>query len=120
MKGQFAVPKEYSYLEAIFYFMFRGAFLLAYEFFFRGILFYESLETYNLTLSIIINTSLYVLIHAFDSQKEIFGAIPFGIVLCLFTYYTNSIWPAFIIHLALCLTYEISLFNIINFKTQKS
>jgi len=102
------------------YFTIRLLYLLSYEFFFRGILFYSFLDSNGLVVSIFYTTLLYVVIHLFDSKKEIIGAIPFGIVLCLFTYYSNNIWLAFLIHATLSLAYEISVFNNLNYKTQKS
>jgi len=105
---------------AIIYFAIRLTFLLCYEFFFRGILFYSFLKNNSLVASILFTTLLYVVIHIFDSKKEILGAIPFGIILCLFTYYSDNIWPAFFVHAALSLAYEISVFNNLTFKTQKS
>ena len=104
----------------VMFFIVRLLFLLSYEFFFRGVLFYEFLKFNGLYVSILYTTLFYVVIHIFDSKKEILGAIPFGIVLCLFTYYANSVWPAFIIHAALSLAYEISLINNLTLKPQKS
>ncbi|MBT8259810.1 MAG: CPBP family intramembrane metalloprotease [Bacteroidia bacterium] len=100
------------------YFIVRSIFLLSYEFFFRGVLLFTLIDLFGLVLAIIINTLLYVLIHAFDSKAEIIGAIPFGIVLCLLSYYSESIVLPFIIHLSLSLVYEVSLFNF--FKSIKS
>jgi membrane protease YdiL (CAAX protease family) len=102
------------------YFITRLVFLFSYEFFFRGILLFSLIYTYGLFMAIAICTSLYVLIHAFDSKAEIIGAIPFGIVLCLLSYYTNSIWAAFIIHITLSLVYEVSTFYHLTQKNQKS
>jgi len=104
----------------IIYFVIRLLFLISYEFFFRGVLFYSFLNSNSLSISIFYTTLLYVIIHIFDSKKEIIGAVPFGIVLCLFTYYTNNVWFAFIIHAALSLAYEISTVSNLTFKTQKS
>jgi len=104
----------------IIYFTIRLLYLLSYEFFFRGVLFYSFLDSNSLLVSILYTTLLYVVIHLFDSKKEILGAIPFGIVLGLFTYYSNNIWLAFLIHATLSLAYEISVFNNLNYKTQKS
>ena len=56
----------------------------------------------------------------FNSKKEIIGCVPFGIILCLFSYYTNSIWPAFFIHATLSLAHELTVFNNTKVKTQKS
>lgn len=107
-----------SFSNAWFYFIIRFTFLLCYEFFFRGVLFFKFLEHTSLPLAILYSTILYVIIHIFDSEKEIMGAIPFGVVLCLFTYLTNSIWYAFLIHLALSAVYEISVFYYLTLKNK--
>lgn len=106
--------------DAYIYFLIRFSFLLCYEFFFRGVLLFVFLEFNSLFLAIIYSTILYVIIHLFDSKKELIGAVPFGIVLCLFTYITNSIWYAFLIHLCLSAVYEISLFYNLTLKTSRS
>ena len=102
------------------YFIIRLVFLFSYEFFFRGVLLFTLIDTNGLITAIIICTSLYVLIHIFDSKAEILGAIPFGIVLCLFSYFTNNIWAAFIIHITLSGIYEVSMFKHLTLKTNKS
>ena len=102
------------------YFLLRSVFLFAYEIFFRGILLFTLIDVFGLILGIVICTLLYVLIHAFDSKAEILGAIPFGIVLCLLSYYTQSILLPFIIHIGLSLVYEVSLFNFLTLKMKKS
>ena len=102
------------------YFTIRILFLLSYEFFFRGVLFFSLLEVNDIFIAILVCTFLYVLIHSFDSRAEIIGAIPFGIILCLFSYFTNSIWPAFIIHITLSGVYEVSIFNQLTRKNLKS
>ena len=111
---------QYSHNQGWIYFIIRIVFLISYEFFFRGVLFFFFIEINGLILAIIISTSLYVLIHIFDSKAEILGAIPFGIVLCLFSYFTNNIWAAFIIHSTLSGVYEVSMFNNLTLKTHKS
>ena len=113
-KSQFSINQGWKY------FSIRIMFLLSYEFFFRGILFFSLLEFNGLLLAIVITTLLYVLIHIFDSKQEILGAIPFGIVLCLFSYFTNSIWIAFIIHLTLSAVYELYMFKHLTHKIKKA
>lgn len=108
----------YNLSNASVYFMIRFVFLLCYEFFFRGVLLFKFLEFNSLFVAIFYSTILYVLIHIFDSRKEIIGAIPFGIVLCLFAYYTNSVWYVFIVHMALSAVYEISLFYHLTIKNK--
>ena len=109
---------QYGFSHAWMYFIIRFTFLLCYEFFFRGVILYMFLDITNPILAIFYCTILYVLIHIFDSRKEIIGAIPFGIILCLFTYYTNSVWYAFLIHLALSSVYEISTFYYLTLKNK--
>lgn len=113
-------PSIVTPADQLLYFSIRIPFLFFYELFFRGILFHNSLVYTNLLGAIIINVVLYTLIHFFNSKKEIIGCIPFGTVLCLFSYYTNSIWPAFLIHTTLSFMYESTLFKITSFKTLKS
>jgi membrane protease YdiL (CAAX protease family) len=78
-----------------------AAYLLAYEFAFRGFLFFTCLEVMDLHLAITINISLYVLVHIAKGWKEAVGAVPLGIVLCLLTYQTGTIWIAFLVHVAM-------------------
>jgi len=108
----------YNFSNAWVYFSIRFVFLLCYEFFFRGVLFFKFLEFNTLLIAILYSTILYVLIHIFDSRKEILGAIPFGIVSCFFAYYTNSIWYVFFIHIALSSIYEISMFYYLTLKNK--
>ena len=108
----------YDLINAWMYFTIRFAFLLCYEFFFRGVLLFKFLEFNSLFVAILYCTLLYVLIHIFDSKKEIIGAIPFGIVLCLFAYNTKSIWYVFFIHIALSAVYEMSMFYYLTLKNK--
>ncbi|GAA4812854.1 CPBP family intramembrane glutamic endopeptidase [Litoribaculum gwangyangense] len=101
---------HYSFSEAWLYFIIRFVFLFWYEFFFRGVLLFSFLEYYNPTYAILFSVMAYLVIHLFDSKKEILGTIPFGIVLCILAYQTQSVWYVFAIHLALSAVYEISIF----------
>lgn len=98
----------------------RIVFLFSYEFFFRGVLFFTTIEYFGLTFAVLINIILYMFIHLFDDKKEFYGTIPFGIVLCLLTYFSNSIWFAFLIHGAMSCVYEISIIRYLTLKNQKS
>ncbi|MDX1543824.1 MAG: CPBP family intramembrane glutamic endopeptidase [Christiangramia sp.] len=110
----------FSMINGFSYIIIRLIFLFAYEIFFRGVLFIFSLQYVNLVYAIFINLFLYALIHGFDSRKEIIGSLPFGIVLCMFTYYSGSIWPAFIIHASLSLGFEAIIISKGLTKIQKS
>lgn len=109
---------SYNLSNAWTYFTIRFVFLLCYEFFFRGVVLFQFLEITTLSMAIIYSTILYVLIHIFDSRKEIIGAIPFGIVLCLFAYFTKSVWYAFFIHISLSAVYEITTFYYLTLKNK--
>lgn len=111
---------QYRINKAYLYFVIRLVFLLCYEFFFRGVLFFTLLEWNGLGTAIFITTVLYMLIHVFDSKEEVFGALPFGIILCFFSYFTNSIWAAFLIHITLSGIYEVSIFNHLTLNSRKS
>jgi len=73
-------------------------YLVAYEFLFRGLLFFSSIQALPLWLAIAVNAVIYALVHIPKGRREILGAIPFGILLCLGCYYTGSFWFAFFIH----------------------
>lgn len=81
-------------------------YLTAYEFLFRGFLFYSSLSVLDLWPAIIFNTVIYSLVHYPKGYKEMFGAIPLGIILCYLTYFTGSIWVAVFTHIILALSNE--------------
>lgn len=110
----------YSFYQVWNYFSIRIIFLFSYEFFFRGVIFFSLLQFFDLYISIFITTILYVGIHSFDSKAEILGAIPFGILLCFFSYATSSIWIAFIIHMTLSGVYEFNMFKHLTLKKTKS
>jgi membrane protease YdiL (CAAX protease family) len=82
------------------------AYLLAYEFLFRGLLFFSSLEFMGLWQAILINVGLYSLVHLPKGIKESLGALPMGVVLCLLSFKTGSFWMAFFIHIILALSNE--------------
>jgi membrane protease YdiL (CAAX protease family) len=111
---------DYKFSDGWLYFSIRFVFLFGYEFFFRGVMLYTFLEHYNPFLAILYCTIPYLIIHIFDSRKEIVGTIPFGIILCTITYLTSSIWFAFLMHLALSAVYEISIFYYQTLKTSIS
>lgn len=101
------------------YFPMRIIFLLAYEYFFRGVLLFTLINSFGMVEAISLCTVLYVLIHAFDTKSEIIGAIPFGIILCLLSYYSKSIIIPFVLHVGLSLVYEVNLFNYLTLKIEK-
>jgi membrane protease YdiL (CAAX protease family) len=80
------------------------AYLLAYEFLFRGLVLFTSVKAIGTWPAIILNVFLYALAHWPKGTKEVLGAVPFGIVLCLITLETGAIWAAFFVHVILALS----------------
>jgi membrane protease YdiL (CAAX protease family) len=103
------VIRASSTLHAVLHIIFRTAFLAGYEWFFRGCLLMTCVSLYGILPAIIINLVLYSLIHSFNGKKEMLGSIPLGVMLCVFTLWWNSVWPAILLHLLLSFTYEIKI-----------
>jgi membrane protease YdiL (CAAX protease family) len=90
--------KKWNSIEYAFNILSWGLYLLGYEFLFRGILFLGLIPFTGLYPAILINTLLYALAHLYKGKKETLGSIPLGIVLCLITSHTETIWTAFFVH----------------------
>jgi membrane protease YdiL (CAAX protease family) len=82
------------------------AYLVGYEFLFRGFLFHATLQVWSLWPAIALNCILYALAHFYKGPGEIIGAIPVGILLCYITLHTGNIWSAVIIHSSMALSNE--------------
>jgi len=96
-------------------------YLTAYEFLFRGFLFFTSISILGLWPAILFNTVIYSLVHYPKGYKEMLGAIPLGIILCYLTYLTGSIWVAVFTHIILALSNEwFSLYHHPNMVLKKS
>ncbi|MEM6648526.1 MAG: type II CAAX endopeptidase family protein [Bacteroidota bacterium] len=78
-----------------------AAYLFAYELLFRGILLAVCVPVMGVWPAIAINVVLYALAHLPKGPLETFGALPFGVVLCMSTLLTGTIWVAFVSHVAL-------------------
>lgn len=90
---------------------FWALYILGYEFGIRGMLFFSSLYAFGLWPAIIINSVIYSLIHIFKGSKEAYGAFFLGVIFCLITYYTNSIWIAFIVHVLIAVINDVKAVN---------
>ncbi|MBW8051175.1 MAG: CPBP family intramembrane metalloprotease [Cytophagales bacterium] len=84
-----------------------AAYLFAYEFLFRGFLLFSCMPALGICPAIAINTAIYSLVHIPKGIKETLGAIPFGILLCIITFDTGTIWAAFFIHLILAISNDL-------------
>lgn len=82
------------------------SYLIAYEFMFRGFLLFTCYYAFGSLLSVTINVCIYALVHVPKGIKETIGAIPLGIVVCLFTLKTGNIIFALILHIILALSNE--------------
>ncbi len=81
-------------------------YLLGYEFMFRGWLLFSCVEAMGPELAIVINASLYALVHVPKGLNETVGAIPLGVLLCWLTLQTETIWIAFLVHSIMALSNE--------------
>ena len=79
-------------------------YLLGYEFLFRGILLFSLYRSIGLWPAISVNVALYSATHIPKGLNETVGAIPLGIVLCLVTISSGTIWIAFWVHLSIAWT----------------
>lgn len=81
-----------------------GFYLLGYEILFRGVLLFPLVPVFGLYPAIAINTIIYSLVHIPKGLGETLGSILLGIVLCLLTLKTGSIFIAFMAHLFLAIS----------------
>lgn len=88
------------------YIITRFLYLSAYEIFLRGCVLSILTEMFGVWTSIVINTLLYGVLHAFAPRKEILASVLFGPVLCLLTIQFQALWPAIALHLLVAVFYE--------------
>src|SRR5436305_2611985 len=88
------------------YIITRSVFLIAYELFLRGCVLSALTEISGLWTSILLNTILYVALHAFAPKKEILASVLFGPVLCFLTIQFKALWPAVALHVFVAAFYE--------------
>lgn len=79
-------------------------YLFGYEFLFRGVLLIPLIEPLGVWPAIAINIALYSATHIPKGLDETIGAIPLGLVLCLLTLSSGTIWIAFLVHVAMAWT----------------
>ncbi len=108
LSNQFPV-KIFNQAFVLRYILLRFLFICAYEIFFRGYLLTDSIHFIGTAKAVLLNVSLYTLLHAPADKKEMIACIPFGTLLCLVCLWLNAAWPAIVLHVSLSLTYEINL-----------
>ena len=106
-------PRHLVYI----YFTARVLFLCSYEYFFRGILLFETGLLMGTLHAIIISTTFTVLLHVFTNKKEMLACIPFGLLQCILCIYLQSVWPAMLVHVALSMAYELAAIKQLTHKT---
>jgi membrane protease YdiL (CAAX protease family) len=93
--------REWKVSTIIMYIAAWGAYLFGYEVLFRAVLFVPLVDTLGVWPAIAINMAMYSLAHVPKGVDETVGALVLGLVLCLITLQTSTIWVAFFVHLAL-------------------
>ena len=88
------------YMNALGWFLY----LFGYEFLFRGVLLFPLIEPLGVWPAIAVNIALYSATHIPKGLDETIGAIPLGLVLCLLTLSSGTIWIAFFVHVAMAWT----------------
>ncbi len=81
-------------------------YLLAYEFLFRGLLFFSLEKSFGLITAVIVNVIVYFLVHLPKGISEALGSLPLGILLCIAVYHTGHFYVAFVVHSVLALSNE--------------
>ena len=115
IQKQFADSKHAHYqLPVTFiirYFIIRIIFLFIYELWFRGYLLFGSVDAMGIPLAVASNVLLHVLLHLFNSKKEMLACIPFSLLACWLCILFNAAWPAVILHITFSLPYELNLYK---------
>jgi len=83
-------------------------YLLGYEFFFRGILWFLCFGAFGFWPALLINILLYTAVHVPQGIFMTAGAAPLGIVLCSMSFLTGSFLTAFLVHVCMAVTTELS------------
>lgn len=83
-------------------------YLLGYELLYRGVLLMPLAQSIGVWPAIFVNIAFYSATHIHKGMQEAVGAIPLGLVLCLITLETGTIWTAFIVHLVMAATNSIT------------
>jgi|TARA_B110000977_G_scaffold111588_1_gene144719 membrane protease YdiL (CAAX protease family) len=92
--------KKMVYLNLLGWFLY----LFGYEFLFRGVLLIPVVKALGVWPAIAINVAIYSATHIPKGLDETVGAIPLGLVLCLLTLATGTIWIAFLVHVTMAWT----------------
>jgi membrane protease YdiL (CAAX protease family) len=81
-----------------------AAYLVAYEFLFRGLLLFLCYEAFGFWPAAAVNVALYATTHIPKGPEETAGSIPYGLLLCYVTLSTGSLFAAIATHLIMALS----------------
>ncbi len=84
-----------------------AAYLIAYEFLFRGVLLFLCYATFGFWPAAAINIALYSTTHIPKGAGETIGTFPYGLLLCYVTISTGSILVAIMTHLIMALSNDL-------------
>lgn len=84
------------------------AYLLGYEVLFRGILLFPLVDAIGVWPALAINTAMYSATHIPKGLDETISAVFLGVVLCLMTLMTGTLWVAVFVHIIIALTNSFS------------
>jgi membrane protease YdiL (CAAX protease family) len=76
-------------------------YLFGYEFLFRGILLFPLVNNLGVWPAIAINSAIYTTTHIPKGLEESVGAFLLGLVLCILTLISGTIWIAVLVHIIL-------------------
>jgi len=79
-------------------------YLVGYELMFRGILLFSLVPLLGVWPAIIVNAALYSFAHLPKNVGETVGSIPVGVIFCLLTLHTGTIWIALCVHMVIALS----------------
>lgn len=83
------------------------AYLIAYEFLFRGVLLFLCYASFGFWPAVAINLGLYATTHIPKGAGETMGTFPYGLLLCYVTISTGSILVAVATHLIMALSNDL-------------
>jgi membrane protease YdiL (CAAX protease family) len=81
-----------------------AAYLLAYEWLFRGLFLMSAAAILPASTAVLLTTALYAIAHIPKGIKETIGAIPLGLLLGYLTLRTQTLWIAWGVHVVLALS----------------
>ena len=81
-------------------------YMASYEILMRGTLLHYLVARFDVAIAIAINAAVYALMHIVKNRKEALLSFPLGALLCWFTIYTKSVWPAVVFHTLMALSFE--------------